>query len=149
MHLLDHVPMRSCLVYRVGNRLYVVSQHRTETGWRIAALPVLALDIRDAARAVGAATLHVLSHYRENVAQPTDVADSDDDVLRAVGVVSWDELSSRKAKLCHVEDDCGVVTVTPTAGDESGGFTPDSARSFRCAVAPDDVGQAVMSALRA
>jgi hypothetical protein len=76
----------------------------------------------------------------------TDVPEADDPVLRAIGVASWDALSSRHAQMCSVESDGTRVTVVANTGDDSGGFTPEPSTERKVETSPELVGKAVLAA---
>lgn len=120
--------MRSCLVYQIRGRRYVVAEQLTVVGWRTPCLPVYSGPCEDYI-ALGHAVVESIEHFRCD-APRQEVVDRGDPVLHEMGVESWEEIASPDVKLVHVEENDEKFRIVPTHGDENGGFSPDYERSI-------------------
>ena len=137
--------------YKFSDRFVLHSQARRPAGFYIACEPYVTLSNSATAEEIGIAVQTVLTGFRSEIPQPTDLKQVTADFVRGIGAKSHKKLQETSI-CCGINEQDGKIDLKPkhnggTSGD-SKGFQPivDSKISLPSNSSPAEIGSALLKA---
>lgn len=138
--------MNACNIYFDSKHVYVIASGETTHGFNIAIEPMFKLPRTVTPARLGATVVTALSAYRRGISGPSNLARTDNALLKFMGYKSWSSFE-RQAQCVLVESEGQTTKATPTVLGADGGFLFMPEQAAVTDTEPDHIGHAILRAL--